>query len=60
MSNEMKIALCHLLLKYDFRLVPGQSIKPSFEIESNVLFHPQAEWQFKRRQEEINVDLHLS
>ncbi|KAH6619964.1 cytochrome P450 monooxygenase-like protein [Boeremia exigua] len=27
-ANEMKIALCHLFLKYDWKLAPGTSLKP--------------------------------
>ncbi|KAK4493820.1 hypothetical protein PRZ48_015005 [Zasmidium cellare] len=54
-SNEMKIALCHLLLKYDWRFVPGKRPEQPFEIESNVLFNPSAELQVRRRKEEVDL-----
>lgn len=53
----MKIALCHLLLKYDWRLVPGEEIKQSMVFEGNYLFHPQTELQIKRRQEDIDLSV---
>ena len=27
-ANEIKIALCHLLMKYDWKLAPGSSVQP--------------------------------
>lgn len=27
-ANELKIALCHLLMKYDWKLAPGTNVKP--------------------------------
>lgn len=56
-ANEMKIALCHLLLKYDWRFVPGQKPSPPFEIEANVLFNPSAELQVRRRKEEVDLSI---
>lgn len=51
----MKIALCHLLLKYDWQFVPGKKPGRSFEIEANVLFNPSAELQIRRRKEEVDL-----
>lgn len=39
-SNEVKIALCFMLLKYDFRLVPGEATLPDLEFETASTCNP--------------------
>lgn len=58
-ANEVKIALCHMLLKYDWRWVPGKGRPESarFELEDSI--STTGEVQFKRRREEINLDVSL-
>lgn len=53
--NEVKIALCHILLKYDFQLAPGSS-RPTV-MQTGVLWDadPVARIAIRRRQEEITL-----
>ncbi|KAI0098084.1 cytochrome P450 [Nemania sp. FL0031] len=55
-SNEVKIALCQLLLKYDWRFVTGigRPAPQLSEITSGV--DPKARIQVRRRKEEMNLD----
>ncbi|KAL6406725.1 p450 monooxygenase [Ilyonectria robusta] len=53
-SNEAKVALCHLLMKYDFKLAPGEKPKVSqfgftFEADAAVKV------LIRRRKEEIEL-----
>lgn len=51
-SNEIKIALCHILLKYDFRL--AQDCVPQLrETGVSLSADPMAKMDIKRREEEI-------
>lgn len=53
-SNEVKIALCHLILKYDWKLPEGsQRLDP---IASGVSFNtnPATQLLFRRRKEELD------
>ncbi len=52
-SNEIKIALCHLLFKYDWRLIPGTGRPPQRGVGGA---RPKCKIQVRRRLEEINVD----
>lgn len=54
-SNELKIALCHLLLKYDWKLAPGTTVKP---ITRAVILsvNPEAKLLYRRRKEEIDLE----
>ncbi|POS81394.1 ent-kaurene oxidase [Diaporthe helianthi] len=58
-ANEVKIALCHMLLKYDWRWVAGKGRPESsrFELEDSI--SATGEVQFRRRKEEINLDVSL-
>ncbi|KAJ5820053.1 hypothetical protein N7474_005644 [Penicillium riverlandense] len=53
--NEVKIALCHILLKYDFKLAPG-SARPTVK-KTGVSWNadPTASIAIRRRQEEITL-----
>ncbi|KAI1843488.1 hypothetical protein JX266_010314 [Neoarthrinium moseri] len=53
-SNELKIALSHIILKYDFKLAPGAPTKPEFQ----ALFwsaNDNARIVIRRRKEEIQL-----
>lgn len=55
-SNSIKIALCHILAKYDFKLPEGSV--PKQRRHGGVLqADPEAEIMVRRRQEEINLDI---
>ncbi|KAH9229033.1 hypothetical protein K456DRAFT_1845591 [Colletotrichum gloeosporioides 23] len=54
-ANEVKIAMCHLLLKYDLELVPGSDFSVQvhgFSLNSN----RGAKIRVRRRKEEINLE----
>lgn len=51
----MKILLCHLLLKYDWQLPPGEPLKPWMESELSNITDPTAKLMFRRRKEEIDL-----
>lgn len=54
-SNELKIALCFLLLHYDWRFVPGEGRRPVLTLEAtNALFR---DVQVQMRQRTPEVDL---
>ena len=55
-SNEIKIALAHLLLKYDWKPAEGHD-KASWEFEANSLTTSKCKIQLRRRKAEINLDL---
>ena len=56
-SNEIKIALCHLLLKYDWRFPEGLEQKLFMTHDSAEMVEPQIKMQVRRRREEMNLDL---
>lgn len=56
-SNEVKIALCHMLLKYDWRFVPGAGRPEPQAFETSIGQNTKGQLQFRRRTEEINLDL---
>lgn len=59
-SNEMKIALCQLLLKYDWKLCEGQSERPmNLQVDQGFLTDPSAKVMMRRRKEEINLDMEI-
>lgn len=55
-SNEIKVILCHLLLKYDFDLVDGE-VPPTINFEVNKSISPKSKVSLRRRKEEIVLDL---
>ena len=55
-ANVIKISLCHMLLKYDWRLVPGTTRPPPMNSEVNSSLSYAARLQCKRRKEEIDLD----
>ncbi|KAI9148288.1 cytochrome p450 monooxygenase [Paramyrothecium foliicola] len=54
-ANEIKIALCHLLLKYDWKLAPGTTVKPLKRGTAQGP-SPTAKIMFRRRKEEIDLE----
>ncbi|KAI1780930.1 cytochrome P450 [Hypoxylon cercidicola] len=55
-SNEVKIALCYLLLKYDFRFVPGEGRPAPRMFESVTSVDQKSKIQMRRRKAEIDLD----
>ena len=53
-SNEMKIALCFMLLRYDFEFLPGETRPKDIQFEV-VTATPDLKVRVKRRQEEIDL-----
>jgi cytochrome P450 len=54
--HHIKISLCHLLLKYDWRFVPGADAA-QYDFEESVRrIKPSFQVQYRRRAEEINLD----
>ncbi|GAO19702.1 hypothetical protein UVI_02064330 [Ustilaginoidea virens] len=47
-AEEIKIALCHILLKYDFKLVPGHSVEP-VRFGVSLTANPTAKLAIRRR-----------
>ncbi|KAI1490402.1 cytochrome P450 [Biscogniauxia mediterranea] len=55
-SNELKVALCHLLLKYDWKLAPGTAVDPLIRGFST-LSCPTAKVLIQRRENvELDID----
>ncbi|KAI1496068.1 cytochrome P450 [Biscogniauxia marginata] len=55
-SNELKVALCHLLMKYDWKLAPGTDVKPLMRGFS-MLSSPTAKVLVQRREQvELDID----
>lgn len=54
-ASEIKISLCHLLVKYDWELAPGESIEPALSGFTQVA-NPMARVMVRRR---ANVDLDI-
>ena len=53
-SNEIKIALCHLLLKYDWAVPPGHISEPS-TIGGGLMIDPTTKVMYRRRREEFDL-----
>jgi cytochrome P450 len=49
--NEVKIVLCHMLLKYDWQFVPGKGrpISSSFELEDSINTTGEIQYKEERR-----------
>ncbi|KAI0131024.1 cytochrome P450 [Daldinia grandis] len=55
-SNEVKIALCHLLLKYDWRFIPEEARPAPQCLEGVNAVDQKARIQVRRRKAEIDLD----
>ncbi|GAB7342859.1 hypothetical protein MBLNU457_g0983t2 [Dothideomycetes sp. NU457] len=51
--NEIKIALCQMLLKYDWRLIDGEEQPVEFHRSGQTMINPGLKVECRRRQEEI-------
>jgi cytochrome P450 len=55
-SNEIKVTLCHILLKYDLDLLGGEA-PPAYRIEGMSSVNLEGKTCIRRRKGEINLDL---
>ncbi|KAK1558225.1 cytochrome P450 [Colletotrichum navitas] len=55
-ANELKIALAHMLLKYDWKLPEDAKNLPVMAMGSNLILNPATKFLFRRRQEELDLD----
>lgn len=53
-ANEIKILMCHLLLKYDIQLEAGTKSE-MLEVEASPMVDPATEIRLRRRQEELLI-----
>lgn len=56
-SSELKIALAHMILKFDWKLDGSDTAPRFFENETAHMTNPNIKLMLKRRTEEINLDL---
>ncbi|SPJ88845.1 related to gibberellin cluster - GA14-synthase [Fusarium torulosum] len=56
-STELKVALCHMLLKYDWVLDNSDDMPMFFDNETAHMTNPGIKFMLRRRKEEINLDL---
>jgi cytochrome P450 len=56
-ANEIKVALCHLLLKYDFRFVDGESRPEPLVWETAYMTNPNLKVLVRRRVEEMDLSM---
>ena len=54
-SNEIKILLVHLLMKYDFKFEEEQGRPKSFELGTEIVCNPTVKMLFKAREPEIDL-----
>lgn len=52
-SNEIKVLLVHLLMKYDFKFEKEQSRPKSLELGTEIVCNPKVKMLFKAREPEI-------
>ncbi|KAI0126677.1 cytochrome P450 [Xylariales sp. AK1849] len=55
-ANEIKVALCHLLLKYDFKFLAGEGRPEPMTWETAYMTNPMAKILVRRREEEIDLE----
>lgn len=55
-SNELKIALCHLVMKYDWRFVPGDEGERFLTLEATNAVQRDVKVQMRKREPEFDVD----
>ncbi|KLU80907.1 hypothetical protein MAPG_00004 [Magnaporthiopsis poae ATCC 64411] len=54
-ANEVKIALCHLLIKYDWELAPGATLEPTW-VGTTLLTNRDNTIRYRNRIPEIDLD----
>lgn len=55
-SNEVKIALCFLLLRYDWRLEDPNKKPKNMDMGLEMVGDPWVKLQYRRRQEEVDLN----
>ncbi|TLS29880.1 hypothetical protein PpBr36_03964 [Pyricularia pennisetigena] len=55
-ANELKIAMAHILLKYDLKLADGVADLEPLAIGINLILNPGVKLLFRRRKEELDLD----
>lgn len=55
-AHEVKIALCHLLLKYDWELASDANPELIPAFGENISFDPANKVRFRRRREEVDLE----
>lgn len=55
-ANEIKIALAHILLKYDWKLADGSEDPQNMCLGSNYMLPYGVKFQVRRRQEELDLE----
>lgn len=55
-AQEIKIALCHLLMKYEWRFLPGTQRPESVTLEVTSIVPREAQVQIRKRTPEIDID----
>ncbi|KAI0568871.1 CypX Cytochrome P450, partial [Pyrenophora tritici-repentis] len=55
-ANEIKLALCHLLLKYDWELSPDASLEAIYPAAAMSMLDPSNKIRFRRRKAELDID----
>lgn len=54
-ANEVKIALIHLLLKYDWEVAPGSTTDLRI-VQTGESINPETKLRYRRRKEEIDLE----
>ncbi|KLU92534.1 hypothetical protein MAPG_11479 [Magnaporthiopsis poae ATCC 64411] len=54
-ANEIKMALCHLLMNYDWKIAPGTTLEPTW-VGTDMLFNQQAKMLCRSRRAEFDLD----
>jgi cytochrome P450 len=54
-SNEVKVALCFLLLRYEWKQESPQGMPATFEYGSEIIANPMMKIAFRRRKEELDI-----
>jgi cytochrome P450 len=55
-ANELKLALCHLLLKYDWELSHGASVESVVFGGCSLGLNPMNKLKFRRREAELDLN----
>lgn len=53
-SNELKVALMHMLMKYDWRLPEGEKRPECLEIGLEITINPNAKLEYRARKSEVD------
>ncbi|KKK13822.1 hypothetical protein ARAM_001605 [Aspergillus rambellii] len=55
-SDQIKIFMCHLLLKFDFKLPPGEGRPPVYTSGFSLIANPTAQILIRKREAEVDLD----